>query len=108
MHPLVQFTPLSADDSSDATIVPNTPPPVPPLASLDPPHPAHIYIWTDPLSRLLPEIWDYEQFVRDNAWKWVGDGSADNQDYREVDRRREMGGEIVRTDIPAQQELVMA
>ena len=46
-------------------------------------------------------MWEYEQFVRDNAWKWVGNGAADNKDYLEVDKRREMGGVIVRTEIVA-------
>ncbi len=49
--------------------------------------------------------------MRTNAWKWVGDGSRDNKDYVEVDKRREMGGVIVRTEIvkePGQDEKVIA
>lgn len=31
-----------------------------------------------------------------DAWKWVGTGAQDNNDFKEVDRRREMGGFIIR------------
>jgi len=41
-------------------------------------------------------LWSFEDFVQNNAWKWVGVGAADNEDFREVDRRRAMGGFIVR------------
>ncbi|CAL1700273.1 unnamed protein product [Somion occarium] len=54
------------------------------------------YIWKA-LSQLEPALWEYEQFIRDSAWKWVGDGSRDNKDYIEVDRRRQMNGRIIRT-----------
>ena len=99
VHPLAGFTALAANDVPDALIVPSTPPPVPPLPSLAPPVTANIYIWTKPLSHLRSEIWDYEHFVRENAWKWVGSAAADNKDYAEVDKRREMGGVIVREEL---------
>ena len=99
VHPLAGFTILEASNAADASLVPSTPPPVPPLTSLAPSILAHTYIWAKPLQHLLPEIWDYEHFVRENAWKWVGNAAADNKDYVEVDKRREMGGVIVRTDI---------
>ncbi|PSR75564.1 hypothetical protein PHLCEN_2v9044 [Hermanssonia centrifuga] len=111
VHPLAEFTPLSSADTSDSSIVPTTPPPIPPLSSLSSPLTAHTYIWAKPLSQLRPELWEYAEFVRTNAWKWVGDGSRDNKDYVEVDKRREMGGVIVRTEIvkePGQDEKVMA
>ncbi|KAJ7475882.1 hypothetical protein FB451DRAFT_1245102 [Mycena latifolia] len=40
------------------------------------------------ISRLMPEIWDFEDFVQKNAWKWYGSGSRDNADFTEVDRRQ--------------------
>ncbi|KAJ3551507.1 hypothetical protein NM688_g4665 [Phlebia brevispora] len=103
VHPLSKFV-LLADNDSNATLVPPKPPPVPPLSSLAPPHTAHIYIWTNPVSDLRPEVWEYEQFVRESASKWVGDGSTDNQDYQRVDERRAMNGVIVRKEIEGESE----
>ena len=54
---------------------------------------AYVYIWVAPLSLLVPELWSYEVFVRDNAWKWIGP-AEDKEEYAEVDRRREMNGII--------------
>ncbi|KAF7791673.1 hypothetical protein EIP86_002696 [Pleurotus ostreatoroseus] len=96
VHTLADFIPLTQSHPKEGSIVPSSPPPVPPLSSLRPPLTANIYIWINPVSELRPELWEYEQFVRENAWKWVGDGSADNPDYLKVDERRDMGGIIVR------------
>jgi hypothetical protein len=41
-------------------------------------------------------LWSFEDFVKNNAWKWVGVGTTDSDHFLEVDRRREMGGFIVR------------
>jgi len=79
--------------------VPTTPPPLPPSDELQRPLPAQTYIWARLLSQLTPELWEYADFVRENAWKWVGDGSRDNKDYVEVDKRREMNGNIVHREI---------
>ena len=99
IHSLAPFTSLAEGSVPDASIVPADPPPVPALSSLAPPHSAHIYIWAENLSQLLPTLWEYEQFVRENAWKWVGDSAADNKDYLKVDERRAMGGVIVRAEV---------
>ncbi|BGO96076.1 hypothetical protein NBRC10512_007186 [Rhodotorula toruloides] len=55
---------------------------------------AHTYLWTAPLSRLSPQIWSFEAFLRDSAHRWVGVGAEWNPDYLEVDRRRNMKGVI--------------
>ncbi|KIK28975.1 hypothetical protein PISMIDRAFT_673288 [Pisolithus microcarpus 441] len=55
------------------------------------------YVWCKPISELRPDPWTFEDFVRQNAWKWVGAGSEGNTDYAEVDRRRAMEGIIVRS-----------
>lgn len=55
---------------------------------------AHTYLWTAPLSRLSPQIWSFEAFLRDSAHRWVGAGAESNPDYLEVDRRRNMKGVI--------------
>lgn len=54
-----------------------------------------------PVSDLKPALWDYADFVRESAWKWIGSGPKEGETdyYLEVDRRRDMGGSIVRTGI---------
>lgn len=39
--------------------------------------------------------------MRENAWKWIGEGAQDNEYYTEVDHRREMDGHIVERKIVA-------
>jgi len=77
-------------------LVTTAPPPVPPPVQLGDPVQTETYVWAAPASLLIPELWSFEIFVRDNAWKWIGKGAEENKDYREVDRRREMNGTIVR------------
>ncbi|OSX59088.1 hypothetical protein POSPLADRAFT_1060174 [Postia placenta MAD-698-R-SB12] len=97
VHPLGPFTDLSAS-VPDSDIAPAAPAP-PSLDTLAPPLPAHTYIWGAPLDQLSPEVWDYADFVRKNAWKWVGDAARNNADYLEVDRRRAMNGDTLRQEI---------
>ena len=103
VHPLGPFSALESA-ARDAALVPTTPPLLAPefLAGLPRTHPAlpaNTYLWIKPLAELKPDIWDYAEFVRDNAWKWVGRGAVDNEYYTEVDHRREMDGNIVRREI---------
>ena len=53
---------------------------------------------TSEYTLLEAELWSYEDFVRENAWKWVG-RSAHDDHYAEVDRRRELDGKTLRTEI---------
>ena len=117
VHPLGPLTPLSAtpvpassipdvtsaNAATDAYIVPLHAPELPPLDQLASPLPAQTYIYAGPLHDLSPTLWSYEDFVRQNAWKWVGRGALDDN-YEEVDRRREMEGKTLKTAIvdPAQ------
>ena len=73
-------------------------PSLPLLDALPAPLPAETYIYAGPLTDLSPELWSYVDFVRENAWKWVG-RSAHEDNYVEVDRRRELGGNTLRTEI---------
>ncbi|OSD06492.1 hypothetical protein PYCCODRAFT_1431487 [Trametes coccinea BRFM310] len=110
VHPLGPLVPLSSHPTSpapartapegatDAYIVPLTAPELPPLANLPPPISAETYIYAGPMSSLSPELWSYDDFVRENAWKWVGRGERDEY-YVEVDRRREMDGKTLQTAI---------
>ncbi|KAI6123517.1 hypothetical protein EDD16DRAFT_1826596 [Pisolithus croceorrhizus] len=50
----------------------------------------HTYVWCMSTSELGSDPWTFEDFVRQNAWKWVGAGSEGNTDYAEVDKQREM------------------
>lgn len=91
--------PTSTPSSKSATntyLVPLTAPGLPPLDSLAEPLPAETYIYAGPLQDLSPELWSYEDFIRENAWKWVGHAGLDDN-YEEVDRRREMDGNILKT-----------
>ncbi|KDQ57333.1 hypothetical protein JAAARDRAFT_35959 [Jaapia argillacea MUCL 33604] len=118
VHPLAPFTSLTSATASPSTtndITPSTAPPLPPLHTLAPPLPADSYIWSNPLSEVKKELWSYEVFVKENAWKWVrgAEGHIEKVEghvewaeakaeddreyyYEEVERRRAMGGNIVR------------
>ena len=117
VHPLGPFTALSStpvprttipsvgaastpptQSATNAYLVPLTAPDLHPPDSLATPLPAQTYIYAGPLSDLSPELWLYEDFVRENAWKWVGRGVVDDN-YAEVDRRREMNGNTLKTEV---------
>ncbi|KAF8825153.1 hypothetical protein HHX47_DHR7000288 [Lentinula edodes] len=74
----------------DKSLVPADPPPLPPTSELLPAIPAQTYIYND-LENLEADLWSFEDFIKNNAWKWYGDASNDNPDITEVDRRRELG-----------------
>ncbi|KAN0093176.1 hypothetical protein V8E55_003960 [Tylopilus felleus] len=90
VHPL---GPLVALSNMDATIAE-----VPPQNELETTLEVNTYVWCRPLSQLQPKLWTFEEFVKENAWKWVGPASSGNEDYAEVDRRRSMEGTIVRAE----------
>lgn len=109
VHPLGPLVPLSSiSPATSSNLAPSDPPPIPSLETIATTHPpvqAHTYIWISPLEELKPDIWDFADFVRTNAWKWVGDGDAvkENEFYGEVDKRRDMGGVIVRHGIAGEE-----
>ncbi|CDO74958.1 hypothetical protein BN946_scf184945.g30 [Trametes cinnabarina] len=80
----------------DAYVVPLTAPELPSLDNLPSPISAETYIYAGSISDLSPELWSYDDFVRENAWKWVGTGERDEY-YAEVDRRRDMDGKTLQT-----------
>ena len=89
VHPLGSASPppLAASHAAQ-DFVPATTDPLPPTNELAPAVQATAYVWCNPITELKPELWSFEDFVRDNAWKWVGEGSAGNDDYGKVDDAR--------------------
>lgn len=90
VHPLGPLEPLN--DPSDSVIA-SSAPSLPSVDQLADPVVADTYIWVASTSLLAPELWSYDAFIRDNAWKWVGP-KEDSESYTEVDRRRAMNGII--------------
>lgn len=82
--------------STASAITPAHPEPLPERDQLEPSVECQTYIWTRPLNTLDKELWSFEEFIRINAWKWVGSTSKDSEEYSEVEKRRQMQGEIVR------------
>jgi len=96
VHPLSAPTTLSPQIHGQQTSLPSAAPHSHCPSSLPPPIYAHTYIWCKPPTWLTPSLWSFEDFVKNNAWKWVGVvGSAENEHFKEVDRRREVGGGFI-------------
>ena len=107
MHPLgplvsLASTPIPAkarsthpETATTSYIVPLEAPELPALDTLPAAVEAETYIYAGPLQDLSADLWLYEDFVRENAWKWVGDSAAE-ENYAEVDNRREMNGKTLR------------
>ncbi|KAJ6619785.1 hypothetical protein B0H10DRAFT_2024977 [Mycena sp. CBHHK59/15] len=71
-------------------IMAGPPPPLPSDPDLGEPVAVETYVYGD-ISNLMNDIWDFDDFVKTNAWKWYGSGARDNPDYTEVDRRQAAG-----------------
>jgi len=68
IHLLGPLVDLSIYDSGgDESLIPSKPAALP--AELTSALEAETYIYNDP-SRLKPELWSFEEFVKKNAWKW--------------------------------------
>ncbi|TFK40393.1 hypothetical protein BDQ12DRAFT_648908 [Crucibulum laeve] len=89
VHPLSALAPVSTHSIS-ALSIPEHPPPLPPLSDLPPAVPCEVYVYKF-LDGLNPRLWDFEHFVRNNAWKWHGgeEGKALQEEQSEVARRFE-------------------
>jgi hypothetical protein len=72
---------------ADYTLPMAVPAPLPPDAALPAPSEVETYVYRD-IGGLMPEIWDFGDFVEKNAWKWY---ERDNPEYTEVDRRLAAG-----------------
>lgn len=67
---------------------------------------AFTYIWVETTRFLVPELWSYATFIRENAWKWVGE-SANKAEYTEVDLRRATNEAASRAALTAVQDSVL-
>jgi hypothetical protein len=90
----------AAVTSSEATVegclIPAALPPLPSASELAPPIPAQTYVWCLEDSGLEKELWSFDEFVRKNAYRWIGAGARNNEDYSEVDVVRErLSGKVV-------------
>ncbi|KAF7374863.1 Phosphoric monoester hydrolase [Mycena sanguinolenta] len=81
-------TPWSASPTTGCS--PPHPPPLPSDADLPEAVEVDTYVFNE-IGRLMSEIWDFDDFVTKNAWKWFDSGARDNPDFTEVDRRQAEG-----------------
>jgi hypothetical protein len=103
VHPLDQLTAIpssAAASSSEATaaegsLIPAALPPLPSADELAQPIPAQTYVWCLKDSYLDKELWSFDEFVKNNAYKWIGPEADSSGEYEEVDVVKErMSGEI--------------
>lgn len=69
-------------------LVPANPPPLPQdISQLPPPVKVDTYVYRN-AADLDAALWSFDEFVKQNAWKWTG--QEDKHDfYTEVDRRND-------------------
>ncbi|KAJ8521925.1 hypothetical protein ONZ45_g1429 [Pleurotus djamor] len=76
------------DSKTEYAIVPANPPPLPSnLSDLSPSVAVQTYVYGDP-KELEAELWSFDSFVKNNAWKWTGE-QDDHDLYTDVDKRYE-------------------
>ncbi|TFL03875.1 hypothetical protein BDV98DRAFT_563206 [Pterulicium gracile] len=93
VHPLGPINPLSTTSNLKEKFVPPHPTPLPPVEELADPVEVETYVYKD-IEGLRHELWSFDEFVKNNAWKWIGNREAEygvDNEYAEVDRRRDKG-----------------
>jgi hypothetical protein len=83
----------AAASSSEATavegcLIPTALPTLPSADELAQPIPAQTYVWCSKDSYLEKELWSFDEFIRNNAHKWIGP-EAKSSGYEEVDEAKE-------------------
>ena len=86
VYPLERFRDISAHAVNEDTLQ-NHFPPLPSPTELQRSTEAETYVYCD-VRNLEVQLWSYEDFVKQNAWKWYGTAADKNADIAEVDRRR--------------------
>jgi len=87
VHPLGPLTPLPADTAvaSQGGLIPTTITPLAAIGELAEPIQAQTYVWCKEDRWLEKEPWSFDEFVRKNAWKWIGNGTRENEDRVDSD-----------------------
>lgn len=94
VHPLGPFTSVPADatessEGEEDSLIPTGPTPLATTSELAQPIEAQTYVWCLEDSDLETELWSFDEFIKESAWRWIGSGAEDNEDYAEVDEARE-------------------
>ena len=89
----VSFSKATAVEGS---LIPAALPPLPSADELAQPIPAQTYVWCSKDSNLEKELWSFDEFVKNNAYKWIGPEAKSREEYGEVDEVKErLNGKIV-------------
>jgi len=75
VHPLEGFKDISAHAVNENTLQTHAPP-LPSPTELSRSTEAETYVYCD-VTNLEAQLWSYEEFVEQNAWKWYGDMNGD-------------------------------
>ena len=89
IYPLGPLTDVSNYSiHQDESLVPAHPPPLPSSSQMTNTVIAETYIYDDE-KELMPELWSFEDFVKNNAKKWYGSGAnaSGGFAFTEADRR---------------------
>lgn len=92
IHLLGPLTPVSSL-LTDADLIPAHTPALPSETDIDAGVPADTYVFCD-IKSLDTTLWNFEEFVKLNAWKWYGKPADNNDDIAAVERRRSTGGRM--------------
>ena len=87
IHPLGPLIDVSKHSTDNDSLVPVHPPPLPSPSQMTNIIRAETYVYGDE-NNLMAELWSFDDFVKNNAWKWYGSAADENPDITEVDRRR--------------------
>jgi len=80
----------------EGSLIPAALPALPSADELAQPIPAQTYVWCSKDSFLEKELWSFDEFIRNNAHKWIGPEAVSSEEYEEVDEAEErLNGEIV-------------
>jgi len=88
VHPLGPLTDVSNHSIDHDSLVPAHSLPLPSPSQIIESIAAETYVYEDE-NNLMAELWSFDDFVKNNAWKWYGSAADDNPYITEVDQRRE-------------------
>ena len=93
VHPLGPFTSVPADTTGSPEaggdgLISSAPTPLATVSELARPIEVQTYVWCLEDSDLETELWSFDEFIRESAWRWIDSGAEDNEDYAEVNEAR--------------------